>query len=47
MSRALRGSQAIRERLGGSASMTEPFPENSKGMHWETHERLWRGTPRG
>ena len=40
MSRALRQAQAVRERLGGSANMTKPFPQKPKGMHWETYERL-------
>ena len=41
MNRALCRAQTIRERLGGSANMTKPFPEKPKGMHWERYERLW------
>ena len=40
--RGLRRVQNIRERLGGSANMTEPFPEKPKGMHHDTYMRLWR-----
>jgi hypothetical protein len=41
MYRALRRAQRIRERLGGSANMTKPFPEKPNGMHWSTYERSW------
>lgn len=40
MYRALHKAQSIQERLGGSANMTEPFPERPKGMHHETYRRL-------
>ena len=32
----------IRTRLGGSAVMSERFPDKPKGMHWQTYERLRR-----
>ena len=41
MYRALHRAQDIRRRLGGSANMTEPFPDKPKGMHHETYMRLF------
>lgn len=37
----LRKCQKIRQRLGGSANMTETFPPRPKGMHFKTYLRLW------
>jgi hypothetical protein len=41
MNRALRRAQAIRERLGGSTTMMESFPEKPRGMHQGTYMRLF------
>jgi len=38
--RFLRIDQKIRMRLGGSGSISEPFPLKPKGMHWKTYNRL-------
>ena len=38
--RALAQAQAIRERLGGTASMYDPFPHRPKGMHWQTYSEI-------
>ena len=40
--RALKKSQKIRMRLGGSSNMLVDFPEKPKGMHWRTYERWSR-----
>jgi hypothetical protein len=40
MYQALHPAEKIRERLGGSANMTEPFQERLKGMHWKIYEWL-------
>jgi hypothetical protein len=37
---ALRRCQSIRQKLGGTANMTEPFPDKPKGMHFKTYVRL-------
>jgi hypothetical protein len=41
MYQALHPAEKIRDRLGGSANMMEPFPEKPKGMHWRTYEGIW------
>jgi hypothetical protein len=38
--RNIRRAQEIRLRLGGSASLIDPFPGKPKGMHWSTYARL-------
>ncbi len=38
--RALSRVQAIREKLGGSGSTADDFPDKPKGMHWRTYSRL-------
>jgi predicted amidohydrolase YtcJ len=27
-------------KLGGTANLSEPFPDKPKGMHWTTYEQL-------
>lgn len=38
--RSLTQAQAVRQKLGGSGSMDDPFPAKPKGMHWKTYRRL-------
>ena len=38
--RGIGQAQKMRERLGGSANLLEPFPEKPRGMHWRTYRRL-------
>ncbi len=38
--RLMRKAQNIRERLGGSSNLSEPFPWKPKNMHWKTYDRL-------
>jgi hypothetical protein len=40
--RALGKAQAIRRWLGGTANMSDLYPEKPKGMHRQTYERLRR-----
>jgi hypothetical protein len=39
MRRALHRAQEIRMKLGGFASLAEPFPAKPKGMHWSRYLR--------
>jgi hypothetical protein len=38
--RALHRAEDIRQNLGGSPCIVDPFPEKPQGMHWRTYERL-------
>jgi hypothetical protein len=38
--RMTRKGQKIREQLGGSGSLFDPFPSKPKGMHWNTYLKL-------
>jgi hypothetical protein len=38
--RLMRKARKIRERMGGGASLIDPFPDKPKNMHWKTYWRL-------
>jgi hypothetical protein len=38
--------QEVRERLGASASVSDPFPPKPKWMRWKTYARLYRDDER-
>jgi hypothetical protein len=40
--RLISKAQKIRQHLGGSASLIEPFPPRPKGMHCRTYSRLYQ-----
>jgi hypothetical protein len=39
--RLISKAQKIRQRLGGTASLVDPFPQKPKGMHWRTYSWLY------
>ena len=40
LDRLMRKARKIRERMGGSASLSDSFPDKPKNMHWKTYWRL-------
>jgi hypothetical protein len=40
--RALQICQNVRQQLGGSANLLEPFPPRPKNMRWSRYLKLWR-----
>lgn len=40
ISRSTSQRHKLRDRLGRSGSIDDPFPAKPKGMHWQTYERL-------
>jgi hypothetical protein len=36
----MRKARKIRERMGGSANLSDSFPDKPKNMHWKTYWRL-------
>jgi hypothetical protein len=45
--RSVRRVRAIRMRLGGSPSLTDPFSEKTNGMHWRARATGFTAKPRG
>lgn len=40
--RLMEKARKIRQGMGGSNDLSEPFPDKPKGMHWRTYWRLYK-----